>query len=204
MTKTELYTTAQAATNLYGIISLLDLRTLINHYFPQEKMTVTTLEEEIPHIIPLDMHFCLNNGLLLLATFLLNEKTLKDMVQKQSGKKLYLPLKKEEFYRYESVKYYRPTLEYNAVRDFFLEVNPDTQVLEELLCKIRIEQQFSYPMETTFRSIVDHNFLPPEKDKQDHMIDLLIAMDATARKFEHKGKSLWEMERVEGNSSGFS
>lgn len=196
MTKTELFSTMQAATNLYGIITLLDLRKLIHHYFPGETISVTKLEEEIPLILPEDKSFILKNGLLFLDIFLLDEEMFKNILENQSEKKLYLPLKKEEFYRYESEEYYRPTLEYRVMKDFFAEINPDTQVLEELMARIRFEQQFSYSMETTFRSIVDFNFLPAEKEKQDHMIDLLIAMDATARKCEHKGKSLWEMERI--------
>lgn len=196
MTQDELFQITKAATNLNGVITLLDLRKVVEQYFPSEKMTVTKLEETLLGNIPSDMGLVLRDGLVFLELFLYDEEKLKDILKKQQGKTCYLPHKKEQFLLYASEEYYRPTLEWKTMEQFFLEVRHEKEALGDLMSKIRFEQQFSFPMETTFRSVLEYDFLPMEKEKQDEMIDLLIAMDATARKCEHKGKSLWEMERI--------
>lgn len=195
MTKEELLQITKAATNLHGVLTLLELKAVISNYYPDEKMTVTLLEEELLAILPDDHSINVKHGLVFLEVFLFDEEKLKEILKKQQGKKGYLPQRKEEFLRYASEEYYRPTLEWKNLRRFFLEARNDEEEVEELLSKIRFAQQFSYPIETTFRCVLDHDFLPVEQEKEDEMIELLIEMDNTARKCEHKGNSLWEIKQ---------
>lgn len=201
MNSEELFQVAQASAHLYGVIHIRDLRSVYYHYYPKEnQVLLPEFQEEVEQILPKDKSFLMEDNLLMEEVLYFDQENkgsmLGEILQKQGEKPRYLPQKLTQFLLYCDEEYHRPTVEYKSVKAFFAEIDPDEEELEELLSKIRFQQRFSYDMESSFRTILEHNYLPPEKESQDAMIDLLIAMDATARKAKHKGYSLWELERT--------
>lgn len=191
-----IYQSALASVNLYGYITMHDFTTLIRHYFPEQTETISDLREIVAEIQPKNGFFSLQDDLILCQVLVEAEDLLEELIKKKQDKPHYYPPTVTAFLKYADEYYFRPTVEYKRVHEFFSKIDPDPDVLEELLSRIRFDQQFSYTIENTFRTIVEENFLPPTKEEQDEMIDLLIAMDATARKLEHNGYSLWELEQM--------
>lgn len=190
----------KAAIHLYGVITIRDLAQVVVHYYPEESQFSREKAEELLQKLDFDqVDFMVNQELIMDKILDLDKENdggmLANILEKQKNKPRYFPVKRSQFLQYADVNYHRPTIEYKNLRAFFGRIDPDQEELDELLDQIRFEQCFSYDIDTTFRTILEHNYLPPDPNEQSEMIDLLIAMDATSRKYEYKGHSLWEIDK---------
>lgn len=186
------YDFAVAACNLYGVIPMDQLWGIYQHYENNEEEYEDFLYaiDNYRHQTTLIAHV----GDLIMFDFLLHdEEGLQDLLRSQGKKPRYIPVKKEEFLCYISEDYFRPNVEYKTLRDFFLNIRPDEEEVDQLMSEIIMCQKFSHPMDMVFRTIVNNDFLPNQDEDQKTMVDMLISLDQQSRKWENKGSTPQEL-----------
>lgn len=117
--KREVYSYALAAVNFYGIITLRELATVINHYSGEE-YTAKDLEEILESYIN-EESFVQKTSRILYQKQMFENTDVRIVYQTLIGKPLYLPKTSEEFLNYIEASYYELPTEFEEIRDFYTE-----------------------------------------------------------------------------------
>lgn len=190
----EIFQYILSAVNLYGAIHYKDLRDVYTHYNPDKKMKVEQFRELAENFsTPINYLSFIVDDVVSVEFFNYDEERLVKLLMLQEEKPRYIPTKKEEFLNYADDHYIRPTLESKAMFAFFKEIDDDPVHLENLMGMIQFDQINSATVEDSLRSILYGNYLPPSQNQQSDMLDLLVAMDFNARKWEHNGYSAFDL-----------
>lgn len=190
----EIFQYVLSGVNLYGAVHYKALSDIYTHYNPEKKVTAERFKEVAENYIQKvkETSFIVD-GYVSLEFFYDCEEDLAKLIMLQEEKPRYIPTSKEEFLKYRGGDYIRPTLESKAMMAFFEEIDDDPVHLENLMGMIQFEQENSSSVQDTMHSIIYYNYLPPTKKEQSKMLDLLVAMDFNARKWEHNGYSAFDL-----------